>query len=62
MIYVKATLSDGSDYIVEPRDAHQIVQDIASALEDNNIQETWKVEFVEMTEAEYNDLPDFEES
>ena len=60
MIYAKISLKGGNTY-TQPLDQLDVFLDeIDEAAENESVGEIWTLELIEMTEEEYNNLPEFD--
>ena len=58
--YIKVTLADGTSYLDGLENLDLLIQDIVNAAADGSFDQTWKVEFIRMTEEEFDSFPDFD--
>ena len=60
MVYVKIKLNVGASY-VQPLDKLDVlVDEIRNSAAEKSLLHAWNVQLVEMSEKEYNELPEFE--
>jgi hypothetical protein len=57
--YVKIDLSIGSMYVQPLDDLQVLIDEIKGAVDCDNFDSIWTVSLVEMSEAEYAELPEF---
>lgn len=60
-IYCKVTTDDSTSYIIPQNRLRDFIDEIKIEIEDENVGANWKVELIEMSNKEFQEISDLEE-